>query len=207
MRWHTLSRRPCSLVVGTCLAALLGGCGAPAAPSPSARAAAGRLLGDLNGNNAIDAADATKILRVVVGLDAPPVDLATMDFNANGQVDAADATKVLRVVVGLDAALGVTARTVDVAAETMTFAPADVTVNPGDTVRWTNQSSLPHTVTADSAGGPLSPGTLAPGGQYSFAVPANTPHGTTWFYHCAFHGSAGNGSAPGQGMVGALHVN
>lgn len=91
------------------VALLLAGCGSgPPAPRPVGRRAP--VYGDLNGNGRLDAADATRVLRCVVGLDPLPADLATVDFNGNGQVDAADATKVLRVVVALDPALAIPPR-------------------------------------------------------------------------------------------------
>lgn len=98
-----------SALVACLLAAACGGptprAAATRQTATSGRGRATSVYGDLNGNGAIDAADATKVLRVVVALDARPADLSTMDFNGNGAVDAADATKVLRVVVKLDNAL------------------------------------------------------------------------------------------------------
>ncbi len=59
------------------------------------------------------------------------------------------------------------------------FDPADVTVASGTTVVWTNEGSLPHTVTADN--GLFDSGVLYPGDSYS-----------VWFggsgtvtYHCS----------------------
>lgn len=42
----------------------------------------------------------------------------------------------------------------------LTFDPSDVEIHVGDTVMWTNDSSLPHTATGDPAQNPL--GTLRP---------------------------------------------
>ena len=95
------------------------------------------------------------------------------------------------------------------------FSPADITAHAGDSVMWTNQDNTNHTVTADAtntaSGGPNSDTTLSNGltnGQtYMFTVPAGTAVGTKWYYHCRFHGSAGNGSADGAGMSGSITVN
>ena len=105
--------------------------------------------------------------------------------------------------------------TVDVSATSgSVFSPSTVTVSPGDTVRWTNQASTPHTVTSDAAnptaGGPGSDGQYSggiPQGQtYSWTVPASAASGTHWYYHCRFHGSPGNGSGQGTGMAGTIAV-
>lgn len=72
-----------------------------------------------------------------------------------------------------------------VAAVTMTqgadfaFSPATLTVPLGTTVRWTNATSAPHTVTAAS----FDSGTIPSGGTYSHTF---TQAGT-FSYHCAFH--------------------
>jgi plastocyanin len=72
-----------------------------------------------------------------------------------------------------------------VAAVTMTqgadfaFSPATLTVPLGTTVRWTNATSAPHTVTA--AG--FDSGTIPSGGTYSHTF---TQAGA-FSYHCAFH--------------------
>ncbi|MBI3986796.1 MAG: hypothetical protein HY343_07750, partial [Lentisphaerae bacterium] len=94
------------------------------------------------------------------------------------------------------------------------FNPVAVTVSPGQTVQWTNQDILPHTVTADPgnpvSGGPDSdtpfPDGFTAGQTYSWTVPTNAVSGTQWFYHCRFHGSAGNGSNLGSGMAGMITV-
>jgi photosystem II stability/assembly factor-like uncharacterized protein len=69
----------------------------------------------------------------------------------------------------------------DVAIMDFAFDPADLTVNPGDTVRWTNYDSVPHTSTSDS--GIWDSGALNNGDSYSRAFPdlGNFP------YHCTIH--------------------
>jgi plastocyanin len=75
------------------------------------------------------------------------------------------------------------------------FSPKTLTVEPGDTVTWTNNSGLPHTVTADD--GSFDSGSLGPGQTFThtFGVAATVP------YHCSFHGAPG-----GQGMAGTVVV-
>ncbi|MBI2441387.1 MAG: hypothetical protein HYV35_08460 [Lentisphaerae bacterium] len=89
------------------------------------------------------------------------------------------------------------------------FNPVEATVSPGQEVQWTNQDAAPHTATSDPAnpvpGGPDS-GTLSAGGTYSWTVPTNAVSGTRWFYHCIFHGTPGDGSSLGAGMVGVIAV-
>jgi len=92
------------------------------------------------------------------------------------------------------------------------FDPREVTVAPGDTVMWTNtDTSKPHTVTPDKPGaGPDSdvqyPNGIEPGKVYHWTVPKDAKPGTVWYYHCRFHGQAGNGSSFGSGMSGAVKV-
>ena len=65
----------------------------------------------------------------------------------------------------------------------MSFQPASLTINVGQTVTWTNNDTMAHTVTSDT--GVWNSGTLNPGGSFSFTF--TTPG--TYTYHCAFHGS------------------
>ncbi|MDE1925125.1 MAG: cupredoxin domain-containing protein [Patescibacteria group bacterium] len=77
----------------------------------------------------------------------------------------------------------------------MTFSPGTITIAAGDTVTWTNNSSLQHTVTADD--GSFDSGTINAGGTYShtFMTPG------TYRYYCRFHGALG-----GVGMSGTIVV-
>ena len=68
--------------------------------------AAAAVVGDVDGDGAVSAADARLVLRASVGLEA--ADLPTMDANADGNVSAADARLVLRFAVGLEPVLPVT---------------------------------------------------------------------------------------------------
>lgn len=64
------------------------------------------------------------------------------------------------------------------------FVPATITVKRGDTVVWTNNDSVPHSVTGD--GGDIASPTLKPGQSYSFKFTAGD---TSFIYHCGFHPS------------------
>jgi len=61
-------------------------------------------IGDPNEDGYVTAADASKVLRVVVGLEKnlPESVMSAADANQDGYVTAADASKILRVVVGLE---------------------------------------------------------------------------------------------------------
>ncbi|MBX7135658.1 MAG: hypothetical protein K1X67_23570 [Fimbriimonadaceae bacterium] len=92
-----------------------------------------------------------------------------------------------------------------------TFGPETVEVDADSDVSWTNVDGAPHTVQSDVANmGPDSDGTFANGlnaGQtYVWRVPASAASGTRYYYHCRFHGTAGNGASLGTGMVGVLIV-
>ena len=66
------------------------------------------------------------------------------------------------------------------------FAPASITVKAGQTVTWTNEDNVAHTVTADtaSADAPASQ-SLAQGASYSFTF----KNAGTYAYHCQIHPS------------------
>jgi plastocyanin len=91
------------------------------------------------------------------------------------------------------------------------FDPQTAHVNAGDMVVFQNTDTIaPHTATMDplniTPGGPASP-TVLPGGSYSWQVPMGAGPGTQWFYHCSFHGLAGDGTHLGTGMAGVIIVN
>lgn len=95
---------------------------------------------------------------------------------------------------------------------TMTFTPQLVNAHAGDTVKWTNIGAMPHTVTSDPSGATFDSSVNFPGGMqlndvFTWTVPANATIGTHYFYHCAFHGAAGNGTSIGTGMAGEITVN
>jgi plastocyanin len=71
----------------------------------------------------------------------------------------------------------------NVSVVSFSFQPASLTINVGQTVTWTNNSTMAHTVTSDT--GVWDSGTLNAGGTFSFTF--TTPG--TYTYHCAFHSS------------------
>lgn len=81
---------------------------------------------------------------------------------------------------------------VDVRIEDFLFIPETVTINVGDTVRWTNRDFIIHTSTSQTAPGSLVPSGLFNSGdlefdqQYSFTF---TAPGTISYY-CLPHGSS-----------------
>lgn len=62
------------------------------------------------------------------------------------------------------------------------FNPSIITAAPGSKVTWTNNDSMPHTVTSDS-GSLLNSGTIAPGQSFTFTFPSSG----SFSYHCALH--------------------
>ena len=73
------------------------------------------------------------------------------------------------------------AATLHVTINNYAFAPAALTVHPGDTVIWTNRDDVTHTVTARNK--QFSSGLLAPGKSFSFVF--HQPG--TYAYICAVH--------------------
>jgi plastocyanin len=71
----------------------------------------------------------------------------------------------------------------EVAVSIINFAydPNPVTVAVGDTITWTNNDTVPHTVTAND--GSFSSGTMDPGATFSFTFDT----AGTFDYHCEFH--------------------
>jgi len=75
------------------------------------------------------------------------------------------------------------ADTVDVDIPGLSFSPADLTVNFGTTVRWTNSHTLPHTSTSDDM--IWDSETLNPGQTFLYTFDSSG----TFPYHCNFHPS------------------
>jgi plastocyanin len=73
------------------------------------------------------------------------------------------------------------------------FEPAQLSVEPGTTVTWTNEGNEPHTVTADN--GLFDSGVLYPGDSYS--VPFDGMG--TVSYYCTLHPSLTGGITVGGG--------
>jgi plastocyanin len=86
-------------------------------------------------------------------------------------------------------ALSSAAQTFDVSTEDFFFSPADLTINAGDTVRWTNPTGTPHTTTSgagcahNTTGVVWDSGTLSNGGTFSFTF--DQPG--TYPYFCSIH--------------------
>lgn len=76
------------------------------------------------------------------------------------------------------------------------FSPKQLHINVGDTVTWTNNGQVAHTVTADD--NKFDSGNIDAGKTYShtFTAPG------TYAYYCALHGGAG-----GVGMAGVIIVD
>jgi len=69
-----------------------------------------------------------------------------------------------------------------VSIEDFVFGPAQLNVNVGDTVTWTNnEDGIPHTATSDD--GVWDSKNLNPGDTFSFTF--DTPG--TYTYHCSIH--------------------
>jgi plastocyanin len=75
------------------------------------------------------------------------------------------------------------------------YSPAQVTIEAGQSVTFTNAGDRPHTATADD--GSFDTGALDPGS--SATVTLNSPG--TYRYYCQFHGGPG-----GDGMSGVITV-
>ena len=90
------------------------------------------------------------------------------------------------------------AATVDIAVTNFQFTPNDVTINPGDTVRWTNGSGGRHNVKADDGSFSSGPASISFVYTRTFDRPGNA------FYYCEPHGEPG---APlGSVMNGVVRV-
>ena len=61
------------------------------------------------------------------------------------------------------------------------FAPATITVRPGQAIRFTNSDAVAHTTT--SAAGAWDSGEIAPGGSFTTAL----QQPGTYAYHCSIH--------------------
>ncbi|HEX2057037.1 MAG TPA: right-handed parallel beta-helix repeat-containing protein [Actinomycetota bacterium] len=87
------------------------------------------------------------------------------------------------------------AATVTVTIRENFFSPQEIHVDPGDTVTWTNAGTRTHDVTSDT--GAFVSGDLFRGGKFSHTFAKEG----IYYYHCSFHGRAGQ-----QGMWGVVVV-
>jgi len=65
--------------------------------------------------------------------------------------------------------------------QSMAFNPQNLQVKVGQTVTWTNQDQVTHTITSDT--GEFDSGNVAPSGTYSFTF----AKAGTYHYHCNIH--------------------
>jgi plastocyanin len=108
---------------------------------------------------------------------------------------------VLIVVMAPGAtAQGMMTNTTQVSIQDFFFSPANVTVEPGTTVTWVNEGTVPHTVTSDD--GQFDSGVLMPGDSYTVMFKGQG----TITYHCMIHpsmtGSVTVGTPPAGGAGG-----
>lgn len=74
-------------------------------------------------------------------------------------------------------------QSMSIAIRNFAFNPSQVSVKAGTKVTWTNNDSVPHTVTSDS--GALESGTVNSGGTFSYVFKTSG----TFRYHCSIHPS------------------
>lgn len=86
---------------------------------------------------------------------------------------------ILFVVSGCDQKTAARVHRVEI--KGMTYAPAEVTVAPGDTIVWVNRDIVPHTVTGDAR--QFDSGSLSPAAEWSLVA---RDRGRT-SYTCTFH--------------------
>ncbi len=63
------------------------------------------------------------------------------------------------------------------------FKPSEINVRPSEEITWTNNDSVPHTVTADD--GSFDSGRLDLGGSYNYTFKDKS----SFKYHCNYHAS------------------
>ncbi len=111
------------------------------------------------------------------------------------------ATALFGVLVVLARATHAAAAPSEVQIRNNVFAPVDVRVPHGQSVRWRLAEGR-HTVTSDRKG--FDSGELKSAGQtFTFVAPRAD---ITIYYHCRVHGFAGDGGDWGSGMVGRIVV-
>ena len=79
------------------------------------------------------------------------------------------------------------ARTINVAIKSFKFVPADIMVNVGDTVTWTNEDSAAHTV--ESSDDALASDELSRGDTYTFTFTKPGKHNYICGIHTSMRGS------------------
>jgi plastocyanin len=164
-----------------------------------------QVPGDANNDGNINILDVTATLNDILEI-APAAGDA--DCNEDGNVNILDVTCVLNIILGPSPTPtpGPTPETHDVSMIDNEFVPADITINVGDTVRWTNNGQRNHTATSaeEPVGSifnsdsqfPLPTG-MQPGDvfEFTFNQEGDFP------YFCEFHGTPA-----GIGMAGTVTV-
>lgn len=135
--------------------------------------------------------------------DSPGMDEPALAAAALGHCDGASSAPAWRVPTSLDTLpqatlasfpsnAGSRAGTVDVAISGFAFHSADLTVEEGTTVRWTNFDGASHSATSMTGPGTLTPsgvfdsGLLDPGSSYQFTFTSTGDY----YYYCVPHGSS-----------------
>lgn len=106
-----------------------------------------------------------------------------MEIDASGAVTESSENDNIfeKTITVLPAGGGGNGRTHQVVIRGFAFIPAQLTINPGDTVQWTNEDAAPHTSTAEQRlwdSGPLNQGQ-----SFSFTFSSPSRHS----YFCSFH--------------------
>ena len=104
--------------------------------------------------------------------------IAGYDIQANvvGQEDVSEENPVADTAkIAIETSEGA----IEVSIEDFSYIPANLTVNPGTVVVWTNKDPVPHTVTSEQFGS----GTLGPGESFSYTF----RNDGTYNYDCSFH--------------------
>ena len=78
-----------------------------------------------------------------------------------------------------------TGATISVSIQNFSFEPATIQARAGDTIVFTNNDSVVHTVTQNPAGSGFSSGTIEPGATYTLTI--DDPG--TYAFFCEFHPS------------------
>ena len=91
--------------------------------------------------------------------------------------------RVLAIVMLLGCSGKHTPRTHQVAIRGMQFVPAQLSVDVGDTITWTNEDVMPHTVTAAGAATAFDSKDIAAKATWSLTVSATGDYA----YVCSYH--------------------
>ncbi|MEO6728755.1 MAG: cupredoxin domain-containing protein [Candidatus Dojkabacteria bacterium] len=127
------------------------------------------------------------ILLIIVVVAVVGISAAVLLNSNNTTVNTSNSTTPTPVTPPTTPPTGTSAKS-DVSIANMSF-PLSTIINKGQTVVWTNNDSVSHTVTSDL----FNSGTIAPGGTFTHQFDT----AGTFTYHCNFHSN----------MVGTVVVN